>query len=268
MPASPAPATPPALPDERGSTVVRVGTAVGSGAMAALACAVPAAMRVASADGPGTASTWVALAAVALGPMIAAVVVLRGAREGLRAFAGPGAGLRAFGIGLWIASLLVGLALFGSVLRATTHHHALAGVTFAFGALAFAAGDALVCARIVAIARVLPDRGRRVLLPALTLALGIVLFAVGVRFVRVASRDAASYGAAGTVVDVLAFALAALFASRRWLVGRRVVALAGPPVAVVIVALGIAALRDPSVHDAITAGAPAFVPVADVLLGR
>ena len=88
--------------------------------------------------GASAPRAWVALAAAALVPMVAAVVVLRGAREGLRAFAGPGAGLRAFGVGLWIASLIVAFTFFGGVLRAHTHHHGLAGVTFAFGALGLA----------------------------------------------------------------------------------------------------------------------------------
>jgi hypothetical protein len=211
---------------------------------------------------------WIALAAAALVPMTAAVVVLRGAREGLRAFAGPGAGLRASGVGLWLASLLVMLALFGRVLRAHTHHHALAGVTFAFGALAAAVGSALVCARVVAIARGAPEFARRGLVLILGGAVALALAYVGLRFVHGASHDAASYGAAGTVVDVLAFALAAFFASRRSLAARRMIALVGPPVAVVIVALGASTLRDEPVRAAIGESAPAFSPVVDVLPGR
>jgi hypothetical protein len=255
---------------EGGSAVVRFGTAVGMGAAAALVGVLPATMRVASGEGeaPGAARAWVALAAAALAPMIASVVVLRGARAGLRAFGGPGAELRLYGVGLWLASLLAGLALFGSFLRANTHHHALAGVTFAFGALVFAAGDALVCVRLVSIARGLPDRARRMLLGLLTFAVGIVLFAVGVRFVRAASHDAASYAAAGTVVDVLAFALAAFFAARRFFVARRAVAIIGPPVAIAVAVLGMSALSDPTVRDAVWSRAPAFAEVTDMLSGR
>jgi hypothetical protein len=268
MPGSAPP--PPVRADDGGSAVVRFGSAVGLAAAAALACVVPAALRVASSDAGDVGAThaWVALAATALLPMLAAVVVLRGAREGLRAFAGPGAGLRLYGVALWMSTLLVGLSLFGSVLRATTHQHALAGVTFAFGALALAIGDALVCVRIVAIARGLPEGGRRVLLLAVAIAVGILLLAVGVRFVRAASHDAASYAAAGTVVDVLAFALAALFASRRSLVSRRSIALVGPPVAVVVAAVGIAMLRDASMRAAIGDRAPAFGAVVEALVPR
>ncbi len=241
---------------------------MGAGAGAAIVCVLPAALRVASHGEPGVAPALVSLAACALAPMIAAVAVLRGAREGMRAFAGPGAGLRAFGVGLWLATLLVGLSIFGSVLRASTHHHALAGVTYAFGALAFAVADALVCARVMAIARAMPDRGRRVLLLALALAVGILLFAVGVRFVRAASKDDASFAAAGTVVDVLAFVLAAIFAGRLRQAWRRPLALVGPPVAVIVAVVGIVELRGAVVHDAVVERAPAFAPAADVLGGR
>ncbi|HEX3342934.1 MAG TPA: hypothetical protein VHS09_00125, partial [Polyangiaceae bacterium] len=256
MPAS----APPPPKSDAGSFVVRFGTAVGLGAIAALAAAVPATLRVSSvaAGGAATWRVWFALAAAALVPMVAAVVVLRGAREGLRAFAGPGAGLRAAGAGLWLAALLVGLTLFGRVLRASTHQHALAGVTFAFGALFYAAGSAVVCGRVVSLARGAPEFARRGLLLILGTAAVLALVYVGLRFVHGASHDAASYGAAGTVVDVLAFGLAAFFASRRSLVARRAIAMVGPPIAVVVVALGVTALRTSSMRDAVSEAAPVF----------
>ena len=72
-------------------------------------------------------------------------------------------------------------------------------------------------------------------------------------------------GAAGTVVDVLAFSLAAFFASHRSLVARRAIALIGPPVAVVVLAVGVATLRAAPVRDAIGESAPAFAPVVEFL---
>jgi hypothetical protein len=263
----PASAPPPPRPvDDGGSVVVRFGTAVGLGAAAALASALPATLRVASVADASTSAprAWIALAAAALGPMIASVVVLRGARAGLRSFGGPGAGLRAFGVALWLASLVVAFTLFGAVLRSHTHHHGLAGVTFAFGALFIAGGSALVCVRVVSLARAAPPFARRGLVLILVAAAVLALFWVGIRFVRGASQDAASYGAAGTVVDVLAFALAAFFASRPSLVKRRSLALVGPPVAVIVAALGIATLRDASLREAIGVRAPAYAPVVDV----
>src|SRR5208283_2583547 len=110
------------LPTPEGSLLVRIGTALGLSAAAALACALPAALRVSSAGGGsganGTAHAWVALAAAELVPMLVAVLVLRGAREGLRAFTGEGAGLRAWGMAVWVGAQFVSLAAVGAVLRA------------------------------------------------------------------------------------------------------------------------------------------------------
>lgn len=261
---------PPRVAEDGGSLVVRFGTALGLATLAAIASTLPATLRVASMPDAATspARAALALAAGSLGPMVAAVVVLRGAREGLRGFAGPGAGLRAFGVGLWVAALLVSFTLLGRVLRANTHHHGLAGVTFAFGALVLAIGWALVCGRIVTLARGAPEFGRRGLVLILGLAASLALAYVGVRFVRGASADTASYAAAGTVVDVLAFALAAFFASRPSLASRRGFAIVGPPAAVVLLALGVVALRESSLRAAIAERAPGYAPVVDLLSGR
>src|SRR5258708_6925172 len=114
MPPAKVPAPPPSSPslggnEETGSLVLRFGTAVGHAEASAMAGALPAALRVGAGLGAGlgqdaTGRVWTGLAAVSLVPMVAAVVVLRGAREGLRAFGGPGAELRAYGVGLWAAS--------------------------------------------------------------------------------------------------------------------------------------------------------------------
>ena len=259
-------------PEEGGSLVIRFGTAVGLGAAAALVSALPAAMRLAvtwepSAPPESTARIWTALAAATLLPMILAVFVLRGAREGLRSFGGPGAELRAYGVVLWVGSLFVALAFLGSVLRATTHHHALAGATFAFGALVLAVADALVCARIVAMLRKSSPDVRR----GAALVVGLLGFAIigflGMRFLAALLRDPASAPAAGMVVDLLAFALAALFAARPALASRRVLAIVGPPVAVAVAALGLPALRDVPLRTAIQERAPAFAPVVDEVPG-
>jgi len=237
---------------------------VGLAAAAALGCALPAATRVATALGAeGTGRAWTGLAAAALVPMVAAVVVLRGAREGLRAFGGPGAELRAYGTALWAVWLLVALTFFGSVLRATTHNHALAGATFAFGAVALAVGLALTAVRVLAILRAASPQTRRVAAIGVVGVTVLALGWVGVRFLRAASHDAASAPAAGTVVDILAFLLAAGFAARRSLASRRALAVVGPPVAVAVAALGISALRDAPLRSAIDERAPAFAMMVD-----
>jgi hypothetical protein len=263
----PAPLSP-RPPEETGSLVLRFGTAVGLAAAAAMAGALPAALRVGAGLGQdGTGRVWTALAAASLVPMVVAVVVLRGAREGLRAFGGPDAELRAYGVALWAASLLVALTLLGAVLRATTHQHALAGATFAFGAVGVAVGLALVCVRVVAILRGVSAGARRGL--ALVLAMGAfgAIGAIGMGFLHAASQEPASAPAKGMVVDLLAFSLAAVFAARRSLASRRAVAVVGPPVAVAIMALGISALRDAPLRAAIDDRAPAFASVVDQVPG-
>jgi hypothetical protein len=231
--------------------------------------AAPAAARVsgvlASASG---LRIWLGLAAAALGPMVAAIAVLRGAAEGMRAFAGPGATLRAFGVGMWLASLLVTLSWFGSLLRATTHHHALAGVTYAFGALALAVGLGLLCARIVAILEGASLAARSLALGALGGAMVVALAWMAVRFGRAASHDAASAAEAATVVDVLIFAVCSFLASRRAWGAPRPLALVGPPLAVVTLAMGISTLQDAGLRQSIAERAPTFAPAARLLSGR
>jgi len=268
MPASAPP--PPRPAEEAASLVVRFGSALGLAAAGSLVCAAPAALRLSSAMATGgvSARAWLALAAAALGPMIAAIVVLRGAGEGVRAFAGPGAGLRAVGIGLWLASLLLALTWFGSLLRATTHHHALAGVTYAFGALGLAVGLGLVAARVVAILRELRPEVRTAAIGALAGAVAIAFVYMAARVSRAASQDPASSVAAATIIDVLAFAFSALLASRRVLGAPRILALLGPPLAVVVLAVGVSALRDGGLRQAIADRAPAFAPAVRLASGR
>lgn len=256
-----------AAPPPRPSAAVRFGTAVGVGTAAALVCALPATSRVASAveSTEGLPRVWIALAAAALLPMIAAVIVLRGAREGLRHYTGSDAGLRAFGVALWGASLLVTFTLFGSVLRATTHQHALAGVTFAFGAAALAVGSAVVCARVVAILRTASPPVRSAAFGVLALVATAALAFVASRFLGAVARDAQSAVAGGTVVDVLAFTAVALLAAHPSLTLQRPIAFVGAPIAVLIAIMGIVTLQDAPLQVAIDERAPAFAPTADLL---
>jgi hypothetical protein len=128
-------------------------------------------------------------------------------------------------------------------------------------------GSGLLCVRIVVILGNASPSVRRVLIAALAFVCAALLAWVGFRFVSAASRDPASSTAGGTVLDILAFALAALFAARRSLVARRAFALVGPPVAVVILAVGLSALRDQPLRDAIGERAPVFVPLLDLFPG-
>lgn len=263
---------PSARVEENGSPLVQFGAWVGLAAVGALLCSVPAMLRVSAAlaGGAPVVRAWAALGATALAPMGLSIVVLRGAGRGMRALAGPPAQaqLRWFGVGLWVALLFVTLALFGAFLRATTHHRALAGVTYGCGSLAFAVVWGLVCARIVAILRGVSVGVQRFVV----FSLGGVLFAsvafVLQRFVSAVSSVPSSAGAAATVVDVFAFLLAAVFVSRDWRAAVRPLALLGPPFAVFLAALGVTTLLDPPVRQAVAEHATTFVPVANLLSGQ
>jgi hypothetical protein len=253
---------PPSSHVAENSRVLRFGALVGLAAATALVCTLPAMVRV-SAALAGSAPAVRAWSA--LGPMGIALFVLRRARQELRALSEPGTQMRLFGLGLWLALLFITLAIFGDVLRATTHHHALAGVTFGCGALGLAVGWGLVCARLVALLRGVTAEARRLAIVLLGGGAIATIAYLGVRFLSVASRDASSSAAVATVVDVLAFSLTALLASLDWRLALKPLAIVGPPVAVFLGALGITTLRDPPVREAIGEHAPAFVSVADLI---
>jgi hypothetical protein len=200
--------------------------------------------------------------------MALSLIVLRVARLGLRSFGEPVFGLRAFGVGLWLTALLVTLSIFGTALRAQTHQRALAAITYACGALVLAVGYGLAGARVVVLLRAAGETMRRLALITLGALSVAVLAFLAMRFARVISVDAASAPAAATVVDVIAFGTAALGGSLAWTVSRRVLAIAGPPVAVFLTALGITTLRDPPVRHAVGENAPAFAPIGDLVSGQ
>ncbi len=242
-------------------------TALGLGVIAGLACSLPATLRVSERvlATESASRIWLGLATTALAPMVCAILVLRGAREGLRAFSGPGARIRVLGAGVAVLGLTVGLSLFGSVLRAATHNRALAGVTFAMGGLLVVVSAAVAGGRLVVLLEQAPPSRRALAGVAIVLVLGAALAWTGMRFASVAGRDPASSASAGVVVDVLAFALAALFAARPSFAERRSLAFAGPVLAVIVACWGFSVLRDPVVRAAIEERAPAFAPVAALM---
>jgi hypothetical protein len=237
-------------------------TALGLAAPAVLVCTLPATLRVSEAAAAvGAASrVWLALAAIALGPMLGSICVLRAAREGLRPFANPTPRVRGFGLGVALSGLLIALSLFGGVLRAVTHNRALAGVSFAMCGLGVVVALAVSVRRVVALLEQASPTGRAVAGVAIALGLGASLSWLGLRFASAASRDGASSASAGIVVDILAFTLVSAFAARPSLVGRRSLALA-VPIALLVAVLGLSALRDPAIRAAIEERAPAFAPL-------
>jgi hypothetical protein len=120
--------------------------------LAAALASIPAAVRIAEA-GENLVMAWALLVAIALVPMLILVPIFRAAREGLRAWAGDGAREKIIAFALWLGAFVALLARFGALLRAKTHHHALAGVTFAIGALVIGVVLGLFAARGVQWAR-------------------------------------------------------------------------------------------------------------------
>jgi hypothetical protein len=239
--------------------VTGFGSAAFAGTLAALLGSFPAALRVAPAADANFAltSVWLALTASSMIFVIALVLVLRGTRRGLLSFGGEGAVLRALGLVLWLVGSTDLLLIFGAALRATTHHHALAGATFACIGLGILVLSALVMRRLVALAGRLPP------------GLGPVLFAgalaLSAFFLLYFSVKASSPVSRGVplFLDVLAYLIAGGFASRDSFV-RKPLALIGPPLAVIILVLGVAPLRAPSVRTAVDVNAPLLAGPVDL----
>jgi hypothetical protein len=257
------------VPVEAGSFGIRLATALGAATVAASVASLPAALRVGSAFS-SMPRAWCACAATMLLPMFASVLVLRKARGGVRALGGEHPSARALGVAIWLVSLFFSLAAFGALLRATTHNHALAGATFAFGAVALAVGLGVVCARIAAIVGASPDQMRRGLVVGLGGLLALAVLVAGLRWAHALDGAANPPTSAGALcVDLLAFGLTALFASRPSLGSRPTLAIAGPIVAIAVLVLGIATLRaERMAFDAISTRAPALETVASLLSGR
>jgi hypothetical protein len=231
----------PPEPEPRVSLVTRVGTLLGAGALVSLAASVPAATRIArEADGRfGVTGVWLALAATLLVPMTVGVGVLRGARRGVAAFGGEGGTARALGFLVWVLATTLALLFFGAALRATTHHHALAGATFAFVGLVLAAGLAAAAARVVGITARWGPLPQRVVLAALAL----VLFVAFLFFCTKVSHTSPGAGAVALLVDVLACFIAAGLSSGPVLGTARPFAAIGPVAAAVVLVLGISCFR-------------------------
>jgi hypothetical protein len=243
-------------PSPQPSLAIRAGSLLGAGTLAAMAGVFPCALRVAAAvpSGPGA---WIALAACATVPAILAIAILRGAREGARAFAGDDASLAAWSVGAWALATFLALTVAGAGLRATTHHHGLAGVTFAFVGLAIAVFVALVVRRIAAIARALDPFGRAALLGASIVALCAASLLVAMRAAGSAEDLGLPPWAGDALVDALAFAIAAGFLSRPAMTKATWLARAGFPLALGVVGLGLALLsKDAALVEAIRTHAP------------
>lgn len=239
--------------DARASLVTRFGTAVGGGAVAAVLASLPGMMRLG--DGGSVAralSEWLALAAVATPFAIASVGILRRARVGARILAGDRADAWIAGFLSWATFETLFAAAFASILRKHTHHHGLAGVTFAIVA---AGAGVVLSVLVVRVARRIARLGPHVQRGAAIAAGLSTLVVLGVAGIRTAHAEGLHTAAA--LVDGLAFAALCGAAATRVVARQKALALAGVPAAAIVVALGFAALHgDPSIREGFAEGAP------------
>jgi hypothetical protein len=258
------------LADQRGSRVMRFGAAVSAVLVASIFATMPAAMRIAlTLQGTcGAATVWLALLALAFVPLAVATVTLRHAIAALRLF---DASALARGVAtaiLWGVATFVTLAGLGAFLRATTHHHGLAGATFAITGLVLAALLALIAVRFVdwCLARS----------PAIRwLAIGVVSLAMGVALAFFARHLGRSEVGNVFAADVVAFVFAAAFGAGAFPYRRRpfvAFAVAGPPLATIVLFVGLGALKTtPPLRAAIGDEAPVLatgMAVVGVAWGR
>jgi hypothetical protein len=241
------------------SIIARASTALGVSAIASLVAALPAALRIAPFAQESGARVWIALAAAALVPMIVAVALARAAREGLRAFAGVGALARAVGFVAWVALTFITLAVLGGALRATTHNAPLAGVTFAVFALAAVVILALAAKRVVAVVRNWNSWSQRI-----AFATALFLFAAALLAVSVRAPHAGAL-----TVDLLAFAIAACFASREDFTASRSLAFSGTFLAMIVFVIGALTFRaSPLPSKLLFDHAPAYTFPTQILASR
>jgi len=240
---------------------IRLATGVGLVTLAALGAVAPATARVSAMAPRATVAVWAALACVALGPMTAVVLAFRLSESSIREALRGSAAIRLFAVALSLMGLFVGLTIIASVLRATTHNHVLAGVTFACSALVVALFVLLSGLRLM---RLLEAAGRPMrwfAVAGLSVLAATAAAWIVYRVVHAPTTDPNSVGAAGALVDVPLFGLCAFVASRRAvaeLPGLSLLALGGVPLAVAVISIGSPLLNEAWVRSTLSERAPAF----------
>ncbi len=247
---------------EEGSHVLRFGTAVGLGFAAALVGTAPAALRLTSTTS-ALLPAWSVLVAATLVPCIALVALFRGTRVGARGFMGGAALEHGASLFFFSSVLPLWLAAFGSLLRAKTHHHALAGVTYGIVTLVLVVLVAAVSARL---SRIAASRGELASRVTFFVAFAAFLGSVAILGLR-ASR--AGEPAWTTFLDTTALLLASGFASRKSFAELRPLALVGPPAAAAALALGVVTARgETELRAQVHAHAAVYAPFVDGLARR
>jgi hypothetical protein len=222
--------------------------------LASLAGSIPAGWRSApAASGLAVVGVWLALAASALLPMTALVLVLGSARRALGTFDGTTVRGRRAAALVWALASVDALVVWGAFLRSHTHHHALAGTTFALVALGIVGALALLTRRFAQIADAWRPAVQRAAYSGAILALGVCLLALAARAFVAASA------ASDAAVDILTCGAMAVVASRA--ATTPATSRIGLPLAALLLALGAVALHaDSFPEDTVLARAPLVAP--------
>lgn len=244
-----------------GPMVLRIGLVVAGGVLTALVSSLPAALRMGDDASVARAiEQWLVLGAIATPLAILAVLAIARAKVGLRVLAGERAVSFSAGFLWWCTVEIALLAAVGSVLRKTTHNHALAGVAFAFFALLSGAVVALLARRVTV---VLDGSGPAA--PRSGLSVAAACAALVVLLVAVRTGRADDLHTAGGIVDAVLFAGLATLASSPAFARSRPLAIAGLPVAILVVIAGLTTLAlDPKLRDSLTVTAPIHGLVIDL----
>jgi hypothetical protein len=240
----------------------RIGLLLGGGALAALASSLPVSFR-AETSGFGWLERWLVLSATTTPLAIAAVAIFQRAQLGLRMLVGERRAPLALAALWWSVIQLGLLSVFGALLRKTTHHHALAGVTFAMFAVVTGIGVALFAGRTTAL---LVRSGVKSERRGLLLAVGCAGLSVVIVGLRTSSAEELHTTAA--IADGFALIVTTLAASSR--VGQKWKALPkiGVPLAVTVLLVGLLILRfDSSLSKALADSSPIFALVSGIFGG-
>jgi hypothetical protein len=234
------------------SAMTRIGSAVGGGVLAAVVASLPATMRLDGGSMFRAGTGWMALAAVATPITVLFVGVLRRARTGAHVAFGDRIEVVASAVLAWTTLQILFTGFFASLLRKHTHHHGLAGVTFAIGALFCGVFLALLVRRVMTKLATLSVATHRIALVLTALMTFLVIIVAGVR-----TAPAEDLSTAAGLVDALALAIACGIASSRLLARQRPLAIAGVPTAALVLVIGLASLQgNAPLRDALTKSAP------------
>ncbi len=242
------------------SVVAQIGVALGGAALSSLACTGHAAVRLTPA-GVSWPVAWLALAAAAFLPAFVLLLALPRATSMLLAFEPRAARTLWTAVFLWITFMELSVFVVGKFLRQSTHHHALAGATFAVLAVVVAVGAGFLSARLAWLFARLGEQVVRI---------GVIVAAVAAVAVLAFLARAVGDAARLTLIDAAAFVVGVGLAARASRVSDPKVGYIGGPLALGLFIAGAWLLRSPG--DVLVSAVDAFVPLyskpALFLIGR